>query len=85
MDKKYFENARTLFGTEGWEAFIAEVQTAVASIRIENINDEKSFWMAKGELIALARILGYENAVYALEADAEEPTDEEGYKVAYLK
>ena len=76
MDDKFFENARGMFMTQGWKDFIAEVQEAVDSCRIENINDEKAFRQMKGEMEALHRILGYENYITHLEAqEAEDAQD----------
>ena len=41
-------------------------------MRIENIEDEKAFWIAKGQLAVLHQILGYENMVYHAEAEDEQ-------------
>ena len=72
MDEKYFDDARELFMCSGWKTFIAEIQEAIDTCRVENIADEKAFRQIKGELEALRRIVGYENLVYAMEAQADE-------------
>ncbi len=72
MDDKFFEDARDTFVRPGWKAFVEEVSANVNSIRVEHIEDEKNFWMAKGQLQVLHQILGYENYVHHLERQQEE-------------
>jgi len=65
MDDKYFDDAREMFLTQGWKDFQAEVQSSIESLRIESLEDEKAFWMAKGQLAVLHRVAAYENVVLA--------------------
>ena len=70
--EKYYDAARELFNAEGWQNFIRDLENNVANIRVENIDDEKGFWIAKGQLNVLHSILGYENMLKAAEESAEE-------------
>ena len=72
MEDKYFENARGMFLTEGWKQFHAEIVENIHSLRIESLEDEKSFWMAKGQLSVLHRLAGYEDFLHHLEQQEEE-------------
>ena len=72
MDDKFYENARGMFLTEGWKQFTEEVDRSIETIRVENIEDEKAFWMAKGQLQVLHRIAGYENLLHHMEKQEEE-------------
>lgn len=72
MDPKFFEEAREMFLTAGWKSFIEEVEENIKSLRIENLEDEKAFWMAKGQLTVLHQLAGYENFIHHMEAQAEE-------------
>ena len=69
--------ARELFNAEGWQNFIRGLETTVANIRVENIDDEKGFWIAKGQLNVLHSSLGYENMLRAAEESAEEDDAED--------
>lgn len=71
-DQKFFENARTMFLTDGWKTFMQDVHNNIMNLRVENLEDEKAFWMAKGQLIVLHQIAGYESSVLAAEEQAEE-------------
>ena len=71
-EQKFFENAREMFLTEGWKAFIADVTRNIEHTRVENLEDEKAFWIAKGQLAVLHQIAGYENLIYHSEAEAEQ-------------
>ena len=72
MDPKFFDEAREMFLTPGWKSFIEEVEENIKSLRIENLEDEKAFWMAKGQLQVLHRIAGYENLLHHMEKQEEE-------------
>jgi hypothetical protein len=73
--EKIFDAARELFNTEGWQNFVSDIQNNIASIRVENIDDEKGFWIAKGQLNVLHSIAGYENMMKAAEEQEEEDDD----------
>ena len=70
--EKIFDAARELFNTEGWANFMNDIVNNIQSIRVENIDDEKGFWIAKGQLNVLHSIAGYENMMRASEEQADE-------------
>lgn len=73
--EKIFDATRELFNTEGWQNFVSDIQNNIASIRVESIDDEKGFWIAKGQLNVLYSIAGYENMMKAAEEQEEEDDD----------
>ena len=75
MDNKFFEDARDMFVTEGWKTFIKDVEANIINLRVENLEDEKAFWIAKGQLTVLHQIAGYENMVYHAEEEADVEED----------
>ena len=75
--EKIFDAARELFNTEGWANFINDIVNNIQSIRVENIDDEKGFWIAKGQLNVLHSIAGYENMMRASEEQADEDDAED--------
>lgn len=75
--EKIFDAARELFNTEGWANFINDIVNNIQSIRVENIDDEKGFWIAKGQLNVLHSIAGYENMIRASEEQADEDDAED--------
>lgn len=75
--EKIFDAARELFNTEGWANFINDIVNNIQSIRVENIDDEKGFWIAKGQLNVLHSIAGYENMIRAAEEQADEDDAED--------
>ena len=68
MQSKYFEDARTMFLTEGWTAFQEELDEAIAACTLEACGSSEEFWQMRGRLAALRQMAGYENAVLAAEA-----------------
>ena len=75
--EKIYDAARELFNTEGWVNFIQDITDNIESIRVENIDDEKGFWIAKGQLNVLHSIAGYENMMRAAEELEDEDSDAE--------
>jgi hypothetical protein len=71
-DKKFFEDARSMFLTPGWEAFKADIQQAYESIDYDNCDSSNKFWTHKGARNALSFVLYYEEATLANEAQQEE-------------
>ncbi len=71
MDDKYFDDARGMFMTDGWQTFIAEVEQAIAAITVDSLSSSEEFHQARGRLSALRQIRGYENAMMAAEAMQE--------------
>ena len=75
MDNKFFEDARDMFITAGWKAFIKDVEANIVNLRVENLEDEKAFWIAKGQLTVLHQIAGYENMIHHAEEEADVEED----------
>jgi hypothetical protein len=66
-DQKFFEDARTMFLTDGWQNFVKELEIAIESIQVDSLTSADEFWQAKGRLAVLRQLAGYENAVRAAE------------------
>lgn len=75
-DKKFFEDCRSMFITDGWKHFQKEINVALQSMNLCGIDSSNEFWKAKGRWEALLQIAGWENAVLAAEQQAEEPEEE---------
>lgn len=75
-NEAYFDAARDMFLTEGWQNFQKEVGAAIMNARIENLKDETEFWQTKGELAALHKIAGYQQMLLEAEKQSEEVEDE---------
>lgn len=71
MDEKYFDDARAMFMSDGWKTFLVEVEAAIDSITVDSLATSDEFHQARGRLSALRQIAGYENAVFAAEAQAD--------------
>ncbi len=53
MDKElqeYYESRFTMFTTKGWKDLVEDVQKIKDSIKVEDIQDEKTLFARKGEL-----------------------------------
>jgi hypothetical protein len=72
MSDTYFEDARTLFLTDGWRTFQEEIEEAISVLTLEHCDSVEEFWQARGRLSALRQFAGYENGILA----AEELEDE---------
>ena len=72
MSDTYFEDARTLFLTDGWRTFQEEIEEAISVLTLEHCDSTEEFWQARGRLSALRQFAGYENGILA----AEELEDE---------
>lgn len=70
--EKVFDDAREMFNTDGWKTLMEDLQASFDNITVEAIDDEKGFWIAKGQVSILRSLLGYENMMRASEADAED-------------
>jgi hypothetical protein len=71
MDDKYFEDARTMFLTEGWTTFQAELDEAIAACTLEGCNTTEEFWQMKGRILTLRQIAGYQNLIHAAEEQGD--------------
>lgn len=76
MDQKYFEDARTMFLTEGWKVFMSELEEAINAMTLDIASTSDEFFLAKGRLGTLRQIAGYENAIHAAEAQMEADNEE---------
>lgn len=72
LSDKYFENARTMFLTDGWKTFQEELDEAISTCTLDACHTTEQFWEMRGRLATLRQISGYENAVLAAEAMQEE-------------
>lgn len=72
MDDKYFEDARTMFLTEGWRTFQSELDEAIAGCTLESCSSTEEFWQMKGRILTLRQIAGYENLILAAEQQGDE-------------
>ena len=72
-DQRYFDEARSMFMSTGWSNFIAEVEVWLSGVSLDTCSTSDDFWMSKGALNALRRVLAYE----ALVKQAEEQADNE--------
>jgi len=71
MDDKYFDDARTMFLTDGWKTFLAELDEAISACTLESCNTTDEFWQMKGRILTLRQLAGYENLVLAAESQRE--------------
>lgn len=71
MDQKYFDDARSMFLTDGWKTFVAELDEAMKAMTLDSASTSDEFFIAKGRLGTLRQIAGYENALLAAEAMQE--------------
>ena len=58
MDKElqeYYESRFTMFTTKGWKDLVEDLQRIKKSIRVEDIPDEQTLFVRKGEL----RLINY--------------------------
>jgi hypothetical protein len=67
MTDTYFEDARTMFLTEGWRTFQEEIEEAISVLTLEHCDSAEEFWQARGRLSALRQFGGYENSILAAE------------------
>ena len=72
MLSKYFDDARTMFMTDGWSDFQKELDEAITACTLDACNTTEEFWQMRGRLQALRQMAGYENAIIAAEASHEE-------------
>ena len=70
--EKLFEDARSMFMTEGWKDFIEEVDGLIETLTLDAASTSDEFFHAKGRLEALRSISGYERAVLAAESQLED-------------
>ena len=71
MQSKYFDDARTMFMTDGWADFQKEIDEAMAACTLDACRSTEEFWQMRGRLEALRQMSGYENAILAAEASQD--------------
>lgn len=71
-EQKWFEAARDMFMSEGWKNFMEDLDANIEAIKVDNLDSVEAFWMAKGQMLTLRSLAGYENMVLAAEEQAEE-------------
>ena len=72
MPSDYFDNARAMFLTDGWKAFVEELDEAISACTLDACQSSEQFWEMRGRLATLRQVAGYENGVLAAEAMQEE-------------
>lgn len=72
MSDTYFENAREMFMTEGWKTFQQEIDEAISLCTLDSASTTEELWQARGRLLTLRQLAGYENAMLAAEEQADE-------------
>ncbi len=48
--QQYYEDRFTMFTTKGWKDLVEDIEKIKKSIKIEDIQDEKTLFARKGEL-----------------------------------
>ena len=48
--QKYYEDRFTMFTTQGWKDLVEDIEKIKATIKIEDIQDEKTLFARRGEL-----------------------------------
>lgn len=72
MSDTYFEDAREMFMTEGWKTFQEELSEAISLCTLDSASTTEELWQARGRLLTLRQLAGYENAVLAAEEQQED-------------
>jgi len=71
-DQKFFDDARTMFMSDGWSNFVAELELWADGITFDSCTSSDQFWESKGALKALRRVLAYEDMVKQAEQEADD-------------
>ena len=62
-DEKYYEQYFDLFLHPGWKQLLTDLKESLNSYRIEDIKDESSLNLVKGERAVLHRLINFEIAM----------------------
>jgi hypothetical protein len=66
-EEKYYEHYFDTFASEGWKQFIEDMEGLEESVNdLASINDADKFFLSKGQLMIIRRILGFENTMKKL-------------------
>jgi hypothetical protein len=74
-DQKFFDEARTMFMSEGWSNFTKELELWLENITFDSCNTSDEFWASKGAVNALRRVLAYEMMVKQAELEADDESN----------
>ena len=72
MSDRYFDDAREMFLTDGWKTFQQEINEAISLCTLDSASTTEELWQARGRLLTLRQLAGYENAMLAAEEQADE-------------
>ena len=62
-DEKYYEQYFDLFLHPGWKQLLTDLNESLNSYRIEDIKDESSLNLVKGERTILHRLVNFEQSI----------------------
>jgi len=62
-DEKYYEQYFDLFIQPGWKQLLTDLNESLNSYRIEDIKDEASLNLVKGERAILHRLINFEQSM----------------------
>lgn len=62
-DEKYYEQYFDLFLHPGWKQLVTDLNDSLNSYRIEDIKDESSLNLVKGERAILHRLVNFEQSI----------------------
>lgn len=71
-DKKYYENFRNLFLTDGWKQYVEESVEALKLLDLRSCKDWDSFLVTKTKIGMLDTIIQFEVLIKQAEKSAEE-------------
>ena len=75
-EQKYYDNYFELFGSGGWVQLLDELKDREATYDLAYINDERSLYLAKGELGIIRMLLNFEQFIeQGYESAPKEQTD----------
>lgn len=74
-EEKFFEDAAEMFATQGWKDFLSDINALAETCNIENLSTAEEFWMARGRVDAVRRVLGYQQTVKTTEYQRRAESD----------
>ena len=72
MSDRYFDDAREMFMTAGWKTFQNEIDEAISLCTLDSASTTEELWQARGRLLTLRQLAGYENAMLVAEQQQED-------------
>jgi len=61
--EQYYNTYFELFMQEGWEQFMADVQSAADTIQLLALQDAKELHIAQGQMQVFQRLLNWQNSI----------------------